>query len=371
MDPLTHAASGAAAMLAMQKRPATAWCAPLAALACASPDIDLAFISTPLQFLELHRGITHSFAFMPFFALLLSFLCRPLWNSKTPFCWKFHKVWLFCCAMILLHIWLDVVTTYGTMVFIPFSHYRVRLNSIYIIDLLVTVPLLLAIFVFRKKKALLAITMIWIFVYPASGIVYNKYLTGQCEKKLAKSDRSVANLHILPDAFAPFFWRAIFEERKNGESMIVNQSLNIFGNIRKKEEQFKSASPNVVKKLKVVSTAGDVFFNFAMLPVMTDLPLRYKPEDSLDNAKYLMFYDLRFGSDLEFVQKLLKMRPDADLPFIFMAELLPDTAKPANADDYSVNRIRLRFADSGKDSFWHKPIAQKQPNFWQWLAGLQ
>ena len=60
MDPITHAASGAVAMLALPRRPLTRWAVPLAALAAASPDLDLVFVSTPLQFLLLHRGITHS-----------------------------------------------------------------------------------------------------------------------------------------------------------------------------------------------------------------------------------------------------------------------------------------------------------------------
>ena len=104
MDPITHAASGAVAMLALPRRPLTRWAVPLAALAAASPDLDLVFASTPLQFLLLHRGITHSLAAMPVLGLLLALCCYPLWRSATPERWNFGKVWLLTCAMILLHI---------------------------------------------------------------------------------------------------------------------------------------------------------------------------------------------------------------------------------------------------------------------------
>ena len=57
MDPVSHAASGAIALMALRSRPATAWALPLAALACASPDIDLVFCHSPLDVLLLHRGI--------------------------------------------------------------------------------------------------------------------------------------------------------------------------------------------------------------------------------------------------------------------------------------------------------------------------
>ena len=70
MDPVTHAASGAVAMLALPSRPVTRWAVPLAALASASPDLAIVFASTPLQFLLLHRGITHSLAAMPVLGLL-------------------------------------------------------------------------------------------------------------------------------------------------------------------------------------------------------------------------------------------------------------------------------------------------------------
>ena len=37
MDPITHAASGAVAMLALPRRPLTRWAVPLAALAASRP----------------------------------------------------------------------------------------------------------------------------------------------------------------------------------------------------------------------------------------------------------------------------------------------------------------------------------------------
>lgn len=374
MDPVTHAASGAVAMLALSRRPVTLWAAPLAALACASPDIDLVFIHTPLEFLLLHRGITHSFAAMPFFALILALLCWPLWRKSTPGHWRFGLVWLFCCAMILLHIWLDVVTTYGTMVFLPFSHYRVRLNSIYIIDLLITVPLLWAVWRWRAKRKLLIFTLIWTFLYPASGIAINAWHTEQCKARLAENGRQVERLHVLPDAFAPFFWRVIFEEDGLDGLSVREQSLNALGQPRAPENVYPAANAALVQKLGDISTDCHYYFRFAMLPVMENLRTEDMPMDvpDRDNAVLLMFYDLRFGSGLAFVRELLALRPNADIPFQLMAELLPTNS--TSQDDLAnmdIQRIRLRFSDSGRDSHWHKPLPPRTPDFWHWLVGLQ
>lgn len=367
MDPLTHAASGAVAMLAIQKRPVTLLAAPLAALVCASPDIDLAFIHSPMEFLLLHRGITHSFAFMPFFAVLLALICWPLWRKSTPGAWKFHQVWLFCCAMILLHVWLDVCTTYGTMVFLPFSHYRVRLNSIYIIDLAITVPLLWAVCFWRHKRRLILAALIWTFIFPATGIAANLWHTSQCKARFAAESRHVERLHVLPDAFAPFFWRLIYEEQTEHGPVVATQGLNFLGQPREAPKEFTGARPALIQEFMDQSMAGDVFFHFVMLPVEQNLPQAYLPEDAPDNATYRMFHDLRFGSDIKFVADLLALRPNAEMPFLFMAEL--KTAPGNNL--LAIERIRLRFSDSGRDSQWHKPEAPQKPTLLQWLVGLR
>lgn len=368
MDPLTHAASGAVGMLVLRNRPATFWAAPLAALACASPDIDLAFIHTPLEFLELHRGITHSFAFMPFFALALACLCWPLWRKTTPFAWKFHQVWLFCCAMILLHIWLDVVTTYGTMVFLPFSHYRVRLNSLYIIELAITVPLLWAIIGWRKRRALLLAVLVWTFLFPAAGIGINAWHTKQCQERFVAEGRQVERLHVLPDAFAPLFWRVIYEEQTESGPIVASQSLNFLGEPREPADIHQGAPRLLAQQFMTHSIAGDAFFHFAMLPVNETLPTEFMPEEIQPDMTYKMFYDLRFGSGLKFVRDLLALRPNADLPFLFMAELAQQP-NPGEAD--RIHRIRLRFSDSGRDSQWHIPEKPAPPTIFQWLVGLR
>ena len=135
MDPVTHAASGALAMLAMPQRPATRWALPLAAFAAASPDLDILAASGPLQTLLLHRGITHALAAAPLMGLLLAILARPLWRYDTRNAWSFGGVWAFMMLMVLLHIWLDALTTYGTLVWLPFSGERLRLNAVHVREL--------------------------------------------------------------------------------------------------------------------------------------------------------------------------------------------------------------------------------------------
>ncbi len=366
MDPLTHAASGAVAYLALPGRPLTKWGICLAAMACASPDIDLAFIHTPLEFLQIHRGISHSLAFAPFLSILLAIICWPLWRASTPMRWSFPKVWIFCIGMVLLHIWLDVVTTYGTMIFLPFSHYRVRLNSVYMIDLLIAIPLYWALLRWRHKKTLILATVLWIFFYPASGIAINAWHTHQCKADFEKSGQKVSRLHVLPDALAPLFWRVIYEEETETGPLVRTRGLNFLGNFRTEPESHPAAPLRMVNNFMEQSIACDSFFHFAMLPVMQPLRQEYRPQEAASDDQLYMFYDLRFGSDLDFMKKLIAMRPNADLPFLLMTEL-----NSSAGEKPSLNMIRLRFSDSGKDSMWHKPRPPQKPEWWQWLLGLR
>ncbi len=391
MDPLTHAASGAVAMLALPKRPLTRWAWPLAALACASPDLDLLFARSPLDFLLLHRGISHAFVAAPFFGFFLALCCWPLWRKSTSGHWRFRAVWLFCSAMILLHIWLDVVTSYGTMVFLPFSHYRVRLNGIYIIDLLVTVPLLWAIWRWQAKRSLILLTLAWTFAYPALCVALNAWHEQTNQERLKAESGQVSQVHILPDAFAPFFWRVLYAEESQAQdnaAQVCAQSLNAIGQARAPKNCLPGAPKELVQQLKAQSTACEVFFDFAMLPVMTPLRPADKPEFSPQMANNLskdilaqaegkaamprlsLFYDLRFGSGLEWVRRLLAMRPNADIPFQLLSELAPEGAEAPRLNARLV-QLRLRFSDSGRDSGWHKPDPPHPPDLAQWLVGLR
>ena len=429
MDPITHAASGAVAMLSLPNRPATRWAVPLAAIASASPDIDVALCHTPLEFLLLHRGITHSLAAAPLLGLLLTLLARPLWKSATPGHWSFPKVWLFMIGMVLLHIWLDIITTYGTMIYLPFSHERVRLNAVYIIDLLLTLPLLWAVLRWRAKRGLMRLALAWVFVYPALCISLNAWHTAQTQDRLTAeaqtTGQTVRQVVLLPDAFGPLFWRALYETDGPGGRIVHSQGLNALGQPRTAPSSHRAAPPELLAELARQSVAADAFFNFTLLPVISPLANEFIPVEAHAAAEaqagtagdgpaaqvtpaapagtagatgapdatgtagdgpaaqtrptYALFNDLRFGSDLALVRAIIAHRPHADIPFKYMVEL--DLADPGqsvalvddgkNPGSARLVRERLRFSDSGKDSHWQKPRLPSPPPFRDWIMGLR
>lgn len=401
MDPITHAASGAVAMLAMPHCPAGRWAVPLAALAAASPDVDVLMANTPLQFLLLHRGITHSLFFAPLLGLILALVGCSLWRAQTPGHWRFAKTWLFMTAMVLLHIWLDCITTYGTMIFVPFSHMRVRLNAVFIIDLLITLPLLLAIWRWRARRGLLLLAMAWLFVYPGISIGLNAWHTAQTRERLTAEGRAPQQIVVLPDAFSPFFWRALFSEATPNGGMVYTQGMDALGTPRGPEIAATALLDSLARDLARQSVVADAFLNFTLLPVVDPLPADMLPDNpqttQAANAPaptYVMIHDQRFGSSLAIVRKIMSMRPSADIPFKYMVELAPEP-QPAEPDALAENsaqenaatsgplvstsaafpqrllRERMRFSDSGRDSFWQAPRPPTNPTLLQWLVGLR
>src|SRR3954470_10379288 len=148
MDTLTHALLGAllGRATAPPKVTQSAESVPVGRrmlvgfLAAAFPDID--FISSylsPLSYIHHHRGITHSLILLPMWAALLAVLFAVIWKGKPR--WPAYSA--ISAIAIGSHILTDWITSFGTMVFAPFSDARYAIGTTFIIDLWFTGIILL------------------------------------------------------------------------------------------------------------------------------------------------------------------------------------------------------------------------------------
>ncbi|HLV96551.1 MAG TPA: metal-dependent hydrolase [Candidatus Acidoferrales bacterium] len=112
-----------------------------ATLGAVFPDVDVvreAISRDPLAIVKYHRGITHSFFGLPFFAVGLAALTRWVTRrSKIP-APSFAMLTLIYGVGILSHILLDGMTSFGTMMWTPFSERRVAWDWLFIIDFSLT-----------------------------------------------------------------------------------------------------------------------------------------------------------------------------------------------------------------------------------------
>jgi membrane-bound metal-dependent hydrolase YbcI (DUF457 family) len=113
-------------------------CATLGAM---FPDIDVFvvfFTHDNLAFITRHRGVTHSLLMLVVWAvglaLLAGWLARLAKWPAPPFAQLFS---IFGVALAS-HIFLDLLTSWGTMVWSPLDHTRLAWDTLFIIDLTVT-----------------------------------------------------------------------------------------------------------------------------------------------------------------------------------------------------------------------------------------
>jgi membrane-bound metal-dependent hydrolase YbcI (DUF457 family) len=177
MDTITHGIAGALIAKALANgedmlppRPLSpgrivTWSLMLGAI---FPDSDVfrdLLSSNPMLMITWHRSITHSLLLMPIFALLLAALTR--WIS-TKFKWdapSYTTLTIIYGVGILSHILLDLVTTFGTMIWSPLAWSRPAWDLIFIVDFTFTaillVPQLLAWVHRDSKRAPSRSVMMW------------------------------------------------------------------------------------------------------------------------------------------------------------------------------------------------------------------
>jgi inner membrane protein len=141
LDSVTQAALGAAVGTAVMGRSRPLWQAALIGAAVGTlPDLDV-FIDKgdPVRNMVLHRAETHALFWQalvsPAIALALAWMTR----SRELF-WRW---WLMVVLTLFSHSLLDAMTVYGTRLGLPFSDHPFGRGSLFIIDPLYTLPLLL------------------------------------------------------------------------------------------------------------------------------------------------------------------------------------------------------------------------------------
>jgi membrane-bound metal-dependent hydrolase YbcI (DUF457 family) len=146
MDTITHGIAGALiskaifhgddlfAMRAMNRRRIVTWSTMLGAIFPDSDTFRDMLSRNDMLVITWHRSITHSLLFLPVFALLLAALTR--WTAR----WRkwdapsFPVLAAIYAVGILSHILLDLITSFGTMIWSPLAWTRPAWDLIFILD---------------------------------------------------------------------------------------------------------------------------------------------------------------------------------------------------------------------------------------------
>ncbi len=142
------------------------------------PDSDVLrdfFSSDKLLIVTWHRSLTHSLVLLPLWALLLAGITRAFASRRKWEAPSFPTLAGIYAAGILSHILLDLVTSFGTMIWSPLEWSRPAWDLIFIVDFTLTaillVPQLLAwVYVHPEKEKRRAVGM-WLVFLPAPFLI--------------------------------------------------------------------------------------------------------------------------------------------------------------------------------------------------------
>jgi len=187
MDTITHGIAGALigkavfggedlfASHPMNRRRLITWSLMLGAV---FPDSDVfrdIFSRDPLLVITWHRSITHSLVLLPLWALLLGAITRAFANSRKWEAPSFAVLTAIYAVGILSHILLDLVTSFGTMIWSPLKWSRPAWDFIFIVDFTLTaillVPQLLAWVYSRPEKVKPRAAGMWLVFLPAPWLI--------------------------------------------------------------------------------------------------------------------------------------------------------------------------------------------------------
>jgi inner membrane protein len=215
MDSLTHIALGAAIGTAVLGRKVGARAAAWGAACATLPDLDVLIpYGDPVRDFTFHRAGSHALFWLTLVAPALGWLLARL-NHKAG--GSFREWWLLAWLAIVTHALLDAFTVYGTQLLLPFSDYPVGVGSVFIIDPLFTVPLIVGLVAGLRLRqrdpvraprwnaaglALGALYLGW-------GVAAQSHVVGVVNRSLAATALDDARTLVTPAPFNTLLWRVV------------------------------------------------------------------------------------------------------------------------------------------------------------------
>ncbi len=215
MDSITHLFLGGAIAAAMAPARHRRMAVLAGAVLNTLPDLDvlpLALVEDPVAVMTWHRAATHSLLVLPFVGLALWFLLRDrvaVFRDSPA-----RGLWLIL-ACLLAHPLIDAFTVYGTQLLWPLPVAPAMWSSLFIIDPLFTLPLLVGcvlVFVLRdgeRARRAAAISVALAVVYVGWSQVAKWQVDRLAERRLAVFGWQDSPRFSVPMPFNTLLWRVV------------------------------------------------------------------------------------------------------------------------------------------------------------------
>lgn len=214
MDSVSHMVIGAAIGEMLLGKKIGRWGMLLGAIAKSVPDFDLFYtgLSDPRAYMCEHRAHTHSLFIEALYAIPIAWLLVKLFKEKV----SFKRMLVFMLACLWGHSLLDWCTNFGTQLLLPFTNENYSLNSLAIIDLLFTIPMLLMILIaifYKKNEArrnkLAQATLMYCCMYLGLTFVNKAQAEYIVQESIAKNNIPVTAHMTNPTMLNNVLWYAV------------------------------------------------------------------------------------------------------------------------------------------------------------------
>lgn len=215
MDSLTQIALGAAVGTTVLGRKVGARAALWGAVCGTLPDLDvLVSYGDPVRDFTFHRAESHSLFWLTLVSPLVGWLLARINRGGGA---GFRGWWLLAWAALVTHPLLDAFTVYGTQLLLPFSDYPVGVGSVFIIDPLYTLPLLVGVsgaLLLRSRApdraarwnvAGLALSTL----YLGWSVAAQSHVEGVVHRTIAATPLASARALVTPAPFNTLLWRVV------------------------------------------------------------------------------------------------------------------------------------------------------------------
>lgn len=285
MDFITHGASGLIGKSFLKRYYASTCYGWLFLIGALFPDIDnIAGFWGRGAYILYHRGLTHSFFFALIFSIVVAWILNIL---RYGYRCKFILSWISLLFGMCVHIFMDLITSYGTQIFYPFSTHRYSLDWVFIIDPLFTIALI-AFFIWAKRHAKIGIlAAVFLFFYPCLCGALRAVAEQSVERIVLQEiqDKKI-QVHVIPEFGTPFFWKVIIEEPEKYRLY----RLSIINNHLEHTNQEYNKTDELLKRYENTSSkALETFTWFATFPFQL-------PVSTHNPNQKIVLGDLRFIS---------------------------------------------------------------------------
>lgn len=218
MDSITQGLLGAATFAIVKDKDIGKKSLIIGAIAGTIPDLDvfLAPFFNDIEFLTIHRSISHSIVLAIVISGLLGEIFHRIYKKK-----QCKKSWNFAFFLaILTHSLLDWCTTFGTKLISPFSDHLFSLNSIHVFEPFYTSILLTGVLLhlFRSKQnvrhhRILKYTLCISTAYLIVGLASKNHAYYHFQTQLFKDGIQYEDILVSPTPMNVFLWHGIIKQK--------------------------------------------------------------------------------------------------------------------------------------------------------------